>query len=84
MGNQGKVLKGVVHGKLIELEREPGLPEGQRVDVTIEPSELREPLSPGDGIRKSAGAWADDPAELDKFLERNRQERKASRPEIGG
>jgi hypothetical protein len=84
MANHGRVLKDVVHGKLIELEREPGLPEGQRVDVTIEPSEPREPLSPGDGIRRSAGAWADDPAGVDQFLDWNRQERKASRPELGG
>ncbi len=29
------MIQGVVHGKTIELEREPGLPEGQRVAVEI-------------------------------------------------
>jgi uncharacterized protein (DUF433 family) len=30
-------LKGVVHGKTIELEHEPGLPDGQAVSVDIKP-----------------------------------------------
>ncbi len=30
-------LQGVIHGKTIELEREPGLPEGQRVAVEVRP-----------------------------------------------
>jgi uncharacterized protein (DUF433 family) len=30
-------LKGIVHGKLIELEREPGLPDGQEITVDIHP-----------------------------------------------
>ena len=30
------VFKGVVHGRTIELECEPGLPEGQAVSVTLE------------------------------------------------
>ena len=30
-------LRGIVHGRTIELEQEPGLPEGQRVTVTVEP-----------------------------------------------
>jgi uncharacterized protein (DUF433 family) len=30
-------LQGVIHGKTIELEREPGLPDGQAVSVEIRP-----------------------------------------------
>jgi uncharacterized protein (DUF433 family) len=30
-------LRGVVHGKTIELEQEPGLPDGQRVAVAVHP-----------------------------------------------
>jgi uncharacterized protein (DUF433 family) len=33
------VLKGVIHGKTIELEQEPELPDGQRVSVQVEPEE---------------------------------------------
>jgi hypothetical protein len=34
-------LKGIVHGKVIELDQEPGLPDGQQVSVTLQP------ISPG-------------------------------------
>ena len=30
------VLRGIIHGKIIELEREAGLPEGQPVSIQIE------------------------------------------------
>lgn len=36
-------LKGVVHGKLIELEGEPGLPDGQAVSIDLRP--LDEPAN---------------------------------------
>lgn len=31
------VLRGIIHGKIIELEEEAGLPEGQPVSIQIEP-----------------------------------------------
>jgi hypothetical protein len=34
-------LKGIVHGKIIDLDQEPGLPDGQEVLVTLQP------ISPG-------------------------------------
>jgi hypothetical protein len=49
-------LKGIVHGKTIELEQEPGLPDGQEVSVVVHPLETAERrLPPGEGIRRSAG-----------------------------
>jgi hypothetical protein len=69
-----------MHGKFIELEQEAGLPEGQAVTVTVEPVQVR--LPPGEGIRRSAGAWAEDADELDTFLEWNRQQRKLHRREV--
>ncbi|QEH35004.1 hypothetical protein OJF2_35490 [Aquisphaera giovannonii] len=39
-------------------------------------------LPPGEGLRRSAGAWAEDAAELDEYLEENRRRRKIGRPEI--
>jgi hypothetical protein len=77
VSNRISVLKGVVRGRIIELERESGLPEGQPVTVTVQVAEVR--LVPGEGIRRSAGAWADDATGLDGFLEWNRQRRKATR-----
>lgn len=37
MSNRSTVLKGVVRGKTIELEQEPGLPDGQAVQIEIRP-----------------------------------------------
>src|SRR5947209_8160915 len=67
-------LRGVVHGKTIELEQAPGLPDGQEVGVTLEPLPAGGPGQPpaGEGLRRAFGAWAGDAEELDKFLEWNR------------
>jgi len=73
------VVKGVVHGKTIELEREPGLPDGQEVTVTVEPARVGTELPAGEGLRRSAGAWADDVGGLEAYLEWNRQQRKQGR-----
>jgi len=82
MSETKPVIRGVVHGKIIELEDDAGLPDGQEVDVTIQPTrEAR--LAPGEGLRRSFGAWADEAEELDRYLEWNRQQRKIGRPEIG-
>jgi hypothetical protein len=74
-------LRGLVHGKTIELEEEPGLPDGQEVRVTVEPLPSPDPeqLPPGEGLRRAFGAWAGDAEELDKFLDWNREQRKLSR-----
>lgn len=76
------VIKGVVHGKTIELDEEAGMPDGQAVTVTIQPISGQKQLAPGEGLRRSFGAWADDAEELDRYLEWNRQQRKIGRPEI--
>ena len=74
IANGINILKGTVHGKTIELEQEPGLPEGQKVSVTL----LAAPL-PGEGLRRSFGAWADGAEHLDDFLNQLRQDRKQQR-----
>jgi hypothetical protein len=76
------VLKGVVHGKSIELEQEPGFPDGQAVSVVVQPLEATQRLPPGEGIRRSAGSWGDDAEGLDEYLAWNRRQRKISRREI--
>ena len=53
---------GIIRGKTIELDEAPSLPEGQDVTVEIQPTQW------GDGIRASAGAWADAGPELDEWL----------------
>ena len=72
-------VKGVVRGRTIELEHAPGLPDGQEVTVTVEPSSGSGPLPAGEGIRNSAGAWSDDVAGLDQYLAWSREQRKLGR-----
>jgi hypothetical protein len=52
-------VSGVVHGRTIELAEDVGLEEGQQVQITIRVVSL--PQGTGDGIRRTAGALADDP-----------------------
>ena len=99
--NPSTALRGVVHGRTIELESEPGLPDGQVVSVTVEvlvgpPATTQtdaqrrwtdaraevETLPPGEGLRRSFGAWSEDAEALDDSLELNRQRRKIGRPGI--
>jgi hypothetical protein len=71
------ILKGTIHGKTIELEQAPGLPDGEAVSVILKSS------SPaGDGLRRAFGAWASESTELDQFLEQIRRDRKQDRPVI--
>jgi hypothetical protein len=77
------MLRGVITGKIIELEKESGFPPGQEILVTIEPAKLgkdnQEDFPPGEGLRRAFGAWAEDAEELDKYLEWSRQQRKIGR-----
>lgn len=81
MASNPENLRGVVHGKVIQLEAESGLPDGQQVTVSVWPlDQTRAPF--GEGFRRSAGAWADDPAGLDEYLDQNRRARSLDRPGI--
>jgi len=71
------LIRGVIHGRTIELAQDTGLPEGQVVAVSVQPISPR--LPPGDGLRRSAGTWAEDARDLDEYLDWNRQQRKRSR-----
>ena len=73
-----KVLRGVIHGKTIELESEPGLEDGRKVEVTLRAKELPGP-PPGwqPGSRETAAGmmasrWTE---EDDRILEEIHQER---------
>jgi hypothetical protein len=54
-----KVIHGKIHGKTIELDEDLGLAEGQEVEVQVKA--LPAPEKWGEGLRRSAGALADDP-----------------------
>ena len=74
-----KVLRGVVHGRTIELENETGLEDGRKVEVILRAKELPGP-PPGwklGNAETAAGMmapfWTD---EDDRILEEIHQERK--------
>ena len=79
---QTNVIKGVIHGRTIELETEPGFPEGQPVSVTVEAIAAKDSQAIFEAFKRAAGGWADDIEGLDKYLEWNRQNRKVHRREI--
>jgi hypothetical protein len=58
------MLKGIVRGNTIVLEHDVGLPEGEEVSVIVQRK-----LPPGEGLRRSFGAWGDDPEGVDRFVE---------------
>jgi hypothetical protein len=83
MSHGGTVLKGVVHGRTIELDSEPGLPDGQAVSVVVEPIDSAKSQAVFEAFKRAAGGWADDdPEGLEAYLEWNRQQRKVQRREI--
>lgn len=78
----GIIIKGVIRGKTVELEQESGLPDGQEVRVTMEPAPASDKSVPGEGLRRSAGAWCDDTEGLEQYIEWNRQQRKLGRKRL--
>jgi len=71
-----KVLHGIVHGNTIELSEYIGAADGQAVEVLVRFPQSSRPW--GEGIRNSAGGWADYP-EMDAVMEQIQQDRKRER-----
>ncbi len=53
-----KTVNGVVYGKTIELDEDPGVAEGQQVQITIKTVPAKTPW--GEGLRRCAGALANE------------------------
>ncbi len=70
-----KTLHGTVHGRTIELAEDPGVADGQEVELQIQIAPVRKW---GEGILRSAGGWAEHP-EMDGIMEKIYQERKLER-----
>ena len=71
-----KKLHGTVHGRTIELDEDPGVADGQKVELEIQVQATNRKW--GEGILRSAGGWAEYP-ELDDIMERIHQDRKLER-----
>ena len=74
------VTRGIIHGNTVQLPQPTSFIEGQEVLVTLEAPESME--SATEALRRSAGGWSDEVEELDRYLEWNRQQRKASRRDL--
>ncbi len=80
------VFEGVVRGRVVELDREPGLPQGQRVSVMLQ-TNGKLPPSPTDPetlmrLKNATKLCAEEAEDLDRFLEWSREQRKLDRSEI--
>jgi hypothetical protein len=77
-------LQGVVHGKTIELSEDPGVADGQQVEITIRTVPTPRPW--GEGLRRCAGAFAADwTEEDDRIFEQMHLDRKRdTRQDIPG
>ncbi|NQU21749.1 MAG: hypothetical protein HQ567_10735 [Candidatus Nealsonbacteria bacterium] len=75
-----KIVHGVIHGKTIHLTEDPGIADGQEVQVAL--AAVPPEKAWGDGIRRSAGGWADDP-EMNAVMERIQEDRgRERRPQV--
>jgi hypothetical protein len=72
-----KVLRGVVHGNVIELEEDAGILEGEHVEVIVRRVGPRDE-KPGEGFLRTEGALGDD-SEWDTIMEEIQQSRKHER-----
>ena len=61
-----KTLHGRVHGKTIELDEDLGFAEGQEVQVQV--NKVSEPVPWGDGLRRCAGALANEWTDEDDWI----------------
>jgi len=69
-------LHGKVHGKTIELVEDPGVADGQEVELQMNVVPAAKKW--GDGIRRSAGGWVDYP-EMDVIMAKIHEQRKLER-----
>ena len=78
-----KTIHGTIRGRTIELTEDPGLSDGQEVCVQMSPITLAAEPS-GEGLRRSAGALADEWTEEDDRIldEIHRDRKRESRQDI--
>src|SRR4051812_11520490 len=76
-----KYAHGVVRGRTIELTKDPGVADGQVVEITI--NAVPSPGTCGEGLRRCAGAFAADwTDEVDLTFEEIYRERKRDTREV--
>lgn len=81
MSKTSEVLRGIVHGKSIELEHPLPMPDGSEIELVVK----RTPISAEkrkQRLEAIFGNCEQDAEDLDDFLGWNREQRKHSRPEL--
>ena len=74
-------LRGIVHGKSIELEHPLSIPDGSEIELVVK----HEPISAEQKRQRLEaifGSCSTDSEEIDEFLNWNREQRKHGRPEL--
>ena len=81
MSKTSEVLRGIVHGKSIELEHPLPMPDGSEIELVVK----RTPISAEQRKQRLEaifGSCEQDAEDLDDFMGWNREQRKHSRPEL--
>ncbi|MBW3540605.1 MAG: hypothetical protein KY476_10055 [Planctomycetes bacterium] len=71
------VLRGIIHGNVIELEGDAGISDGEHVEVIVR-RVVPQGREPGEGLLRTEGALANDP-EWDTIMDEIQQSRKHER-----
>lgn len=83
MSTMNQTVLGTIQGDTIKLAHPLSLADGQQVEIVVRPVGKPEEKRPwGEGIRASAGAWADEPEDLETMLAFFRSLRQNDRPPI--
>jgi hypothetical protein len=80
-----KTIHGTVHGKTIDLDEEPGVADGEEVEVTIRTISDPTVHRSGEGFSRTEGALADDTewdAIMDEIYRARKQERRPQIPSL--
>ena len=81
MSKTTEVLRGIVHGKSIELEHPLSIPDGSVIELVVK----RAPINAEQRQQRLEaifGSCTADSEDLDDFLNWNRDQRRRSRPEV--
>jgi hypothetical protein len=83
MSKTTEVLRGIVHGRSIELERPLSVPDGSEIELVVKRvainAEQRQKR-----LEAIFGSCEADSRELDEFVNWNREQRKHNRSEVEG
>ncbi len=79
-----RTIHGRVHGRTIELDEDPGVAEGQEVEVQVRV--IPPARQPGEGFLRTEGALADFPEwddVMEEIYQARKQERRPQAPDLG-